>query len=72
MAVVERLKNDPSPGLIEGPGALNQVVALLYLAQMIPEKDKRLTQATLKAIDRMLRLLQVGWVRARLRLTAGN
>lgn len=58
MAVVERLRNDPLPDLIDGLGALGQVAAVPYLAQMIPEKDKRLTEATLRAIDRLLRLLQ--------------
>lgn len=58
MAVVERIRHEPSPDLIERLGALGHVAAIPYLAQMIPEKDKRLTEATLQAIDRLLGLLQ--------------
>jgi HEAT repeat protein len=58
MAVIERLRNVPSTELIEALGATGNVATLPYLAQMIPEKDKKLTEAALKAMDRLLRLLQ--------------
>lgn len=58
MALIERLRHEPSAELIEATGATGQVAALPYLAQMIPEKNKKLTEATLRSIDRLLRILE--------------
>jgi HEAT repeat protein len=58
MAVVGRLQERPSAELIEALGAMGQVAAIPYLTKMIREKDTELRKATLRSIDRLLRLLR--------------
>lgn len=57
LAIVERLRERPSVELVATLGAFGQVAALPYLAQMIPEENSRVTEATLRSIDRLLRQL---------------
>lgn len=58
MALIERLRHEPSVKGVEELGKIGKSAAIPYLAQMLPGKDKKMTAATLDAIDRLLSELQ--------------